>query len=56
MQKDLLISKLKRFKESGLLNTPQGKSNAINNLIETVAKIPDELQHDFFYSKDCILT
>ena len=49
--KGFIDFKIERFKESGLLNTPQGKSNAINNLIETVAKIPDELQHDFFIQK-----
>jgi DNA primase len=49
--KGFIDFKIDRFKESGLLNTPQGKSNAINNLIETVAKIPDELQHDFFIQK-----
>jgi DNA primase len=49
--KGFIDFKIERFKESGSLETPQGKSKAINNLIETVAKIPDELQHDFFIQK-----
>ncbi|MFM8456082.1 MAG: DNA primase, partial [Ignavibacteria bacterium] len=40
--------KIESFKKQGLLNSPAEKAQAIRSLIETVAKIPDILQHDFY--------
>jgi DNA primase len=40
--------KIESFRKQGLLNSPAEKAQAIRSLIETVAKIPDILQHDFY--------
>lgn len=40
--------KIESFKKQGLLNSPAEKAHAIRSLIETVSKIPDVLQHDFY--------
>ena len=40
--------KVESFRKQGLLNSPAEKAQAIRSLIETVAKIPDVLQHDFY--------
>jgi DNA primase len=40
--------KIESFKKQGMLNSPAEKAQSIRSLIETVAKIPDVLQHDFY--------
>ncbi|MFM7543136.1 MAG: DNA primase [Ignavibacteria bacterium] len=40
--------KIESFRKQGLLDSPAEKSQSIRSLIETVAKIPDVLQHDFY--------
>lgn len=40
--------KIESFKKQGLLNGPAEKAQCIRSLIETVSKIPDMLQHDFY--------
>ena len=39
--------KIEMFKKQGILNSPSEKAQAIRSLLETVAKVPDALQHDF---------
>jgi len=43
--------KLNRIKEKDNLSSPVAITNALKNLLNVVAKIPDEIQHDF-YIKD----
>jgi len=40
--------KIESFRKQGLLNSPAEKAQSIRSLIDTVAKIPDILQHDFY--------
>jgi len=40
--------KIESFKKQGLMNSPAEKAQCIRSLIETVGKIPDILQHDFY--------
>lgn len=40
--------KIESFRKQGLLDSPAEKSQSIRSLIDTVAKIPDVLQHDFY--------
>ncbi|MGA1434185.1 MAG: DNA primase, partial [Candidatus Kapaibacteriota bacterium] len=40
--------KIESFKKQGLMNSPAEKAQCIRSLIETVGKIPDVLQHDFY--------
>lgn len=39
---------IESFRKQGLLDSPAEKAKCIRSLIETVAKIPDVLQHDFY--------
>ena len=35
------------FREQGLLNSPEGKAEAVHGLMETIAKVPDRIKRDF---------
>lgn len=36
------------FREQGLLSTPEGKTRAVRSIVETLARMPDELKRTFF--------
>lgn len=35
------------FREQGVLNSPEGKAEAVHSLMETIAKVPDRIKRDF---------
>ncbi len=43
--------KIAQMTKQNLLATPSGKAEAIRTLIQTIAKVPDVLQHDFLMSR-----
>ena len=45
--KSFLQYKSDALKKQGLFDTASGKAQAIRSLVETIAKVPDTLQHDF---------
>ncbi len=36
------------FRDQGLLATPEGKTKAVRSIVETLARVPDELKRTFF--------
>lgn len=46
--KTYLEFKIERIKEKQNINTPFALSSLLKTLLEVVAKIPDEIQHDFY--------
>jgi DNA primase len=48
---DFIDFKMHIFKQSEKLDTPQGLSESVKDLISIIKKIPDKLQHDFYISK-----
>lgn len=43
--------KISMMTKQNLLSTPEGKAEAIRTLIQSIAKVPDVLQHDFLMSR-----
>jgi len=40
--------KVKLFEAQGLLNTPEGQARTVRSIVETIAKMKDELQRSFY--------
>jgi DNA primase len=43
--------KMARYRDEGLLSTPEGQTRTVRSIIESIARIPDELKRNF-YIKD----
>lgn len=43
----LVVYKISIAKKQGLLETPSGQTNVVRDVLETIAKVPDQFQRDF---------